>query len=232
MRWIVVGPPAGPGVQLASRPQVLSWDKAGSWSQKRLVPYQAEIQRTFSSSVSAPISFDLHCGLSGAGNLEFAGDLDNFLYPVAEALGWGNVVAGWGSKALGSSSFLAVGPATAATLDEQYGWLHRTARTTRSAGTVAWKQELAAQISGVSPAPGQFVELVIAFDVGPGRAWRNLWKPTIDSLAAILGEGPRLWHPRDGRVSRLGLSLSVNPEIGHDVLIHLWWRGVAALAVT
>jgi hypothetical protein len=57
------------------------------------------------------------------------------------------------------------------------------------------------------------------------RNWLNLWKRTIDSLDPLLGVDPagRAWHPLDGRITELGMHLSVDPALRHDVMI-----GIAA----
>ena len=98
-------------------------------------------------------------------------------------------------------------------------------RTTMSAGTIAWKQQVAGQLDDVERVNDEFLELVVAYGVGPRRSWRNLWKLTIDSLGAILGQGDRPWNPRDGQIVRLGLSVSVDQTVANDVVIDLRWRG-------
>lgn len=233
MRSTLFGPPVGTPVSLPMRPQVLSWDRAGTWSQQRLVPYRAHIAANYPTDDVAELSFDLHCGLAGAASLEMGGDLDNFLVPVGDALGWSRIVAAWGSKDLSSVSTLAVGQPTPLTLSETDGWECARVRTTASASTTAWKAQVAAQLGGITPPPAVGdLETVIAFTVGPGRAWQNLWKPAIDAMGAILGEGPRAWHPRDGRIARLGLSRAVDETLGWDVEMEMWWRPRASSAAT
>jgi hypothetical protein len=53
----------------------------------------------------------------------------------------------------------------------------------------------------------------------------NLWKPTIDSLGSLLGHDQpfHIWNPRDGRITELGMHLSVAPTLRYDVVI-----GIAA----
>jgi hypothetical protein len=70
-------------------------------------------------------------------------------------------------------------------------------------------------------------ELVLGFHVGRGRNCISLWKPAIDSLEAIVGRGPRRFHPRDGLVVRLGLSCVVDESLGWMVEIDLAWRPAA-----
>ena len=56
------------------------------------------------------------------------------------------------------------------------------ARTTASASTLAYKEQIHAAVAGAAELPAGPVRLELAFVVGPGRNWLNLWKQTIDSL--------------------------------------------------
>lgn len=62
MKWVVAGPPASAALELANRPQVLSWDSADWWAQRRLVPCRAEIAERFPDRGTDGWSFDLACG--------------------------------------------------------------------------------------------------------------------------------------------------------------------------
>ncbi len=225
----IFGAPASPAIQLVHRPQVLSWDAAGSWPQERLRPYGDEIAATFAGVDGDGLSFRLSCGLGPTTNLEAAGDLDNLLVPVVDALGRSRFIAAWGAKDAGTASTLAVGPALDLDPAHLAGWDHAAVRTTASAGGEAWKQQIAEQLAGCAPVPStEAVAMVIAFDVGPGRAWHNLWKPAIDAAGQILGvPGPRRWHPRDGRIVELGLSVAANPSLGWSVGLRYWWQARA-----
>ena len=73
------------------------------------------------------------------------------------------------------------------------------ARTTASASTLAYKEQIYAAVAGAAELPAGPVRLELAFVVGPGRNWLNLWKPTIDSLDPLLGRyspKPRLASAR------------------------------------
>ena len=93
--------------------------------------------------------------------------------------------------------------------------------TTASGSTTAYKQQIHDQLIGASELPVGPVSLQISFTVGPRRNWLNLWKPTIDALDPILGRTrpDRSWHPRDGRITELGLHSTVDQELGNDVLL-------------
>lgn len=90
---VIHGPPTTASIALGSRPQVLSWDKAGSWRQERLRPYRDLLAHRFGSVEGDALSFKLECGLGPMSDLEAAGDLDNLLTPVVGALGPSRFVA-------------------------------------------------------------------------------------------------------------------------------------------
>lgn len=219
------GPPSTPSIVLEHRPQVLSWDAPDTWAQQRLIPYRSEITEHFGTVEGDGLSLRLDCGLGPTNNVETAGDLDNFLVPVIDALGPRRFVAAWGSKDAGTVSRLAVGPPTPLPTTSLDGWHHASVRTSTSASTTAWKAEIAAQVAHATPlASTGAAALIIAFVVGPSRAWHNLWKPAIDALGQILGPGPRQWHPRDGRITELGLSVQVDPILVWAIAIDFWWQ--------
>lgn len=222
----IFGPPAEPAILLVHRPQVLSWDAAGSWSQERLRPYRDEIAASVAAVDGEGLSFRLSCGLGPTANLEAAGDLDNLLVPVIDALGRSRFVAAWGAKDAGTTSTLGVGAPTELDAAHFADWSHAAVHTTASAGGHVWKQQIADQLAGCDPVPlADAVAMVVSFTVGPGRAWHNLWKPAIDATGQILGvSGPRGWHPRDGRIVELGLSVEVDPSLGWEIGVRYWWQ--------
>jgi hypothetical protein len=71
--------------------------------------------------------------------------------------------------------------------------------------------------------PGGAVWLQVSFTVSPGRNWLKLWKPTIDALDPLLGRTreERDWHPRDGRITNLGLHLTIDPSLGNDIIVRI-----------
>jgi hypothetical protein len=102
------------------------------------------------------------------------------------------------------------------------------ARTTASASTVAFKEQIHAAVAGAAELPAGPVRLELAFVVGPRRNWINLWKQTIDSLDPLLGrtQPDRDWHPLDGRITQLGMHRTVDPTASNEVAI-----GIAAQAL-
>jgi hypothetical protein len=62
------------------------------------------------------------------------------------------------------------------------------------------------------------VHLQLHFTIGPGRNWLHPWKPTIDALGKILGQGPSApglarWAGASSRIVDLGLHRRVDPAL-------------------
>jgi hypothetical protein len=95
--------------------------------------------------------------------------------------------------------------------------------TTASADRAAYKRQIHDKVQIRHPLPDGPVRLEVSFTVGPRRNWLNLCKPTIDALDAILGRTrpDRAWHPRDERITELGLHRHLDPDLGHDVAVRL-----------
>ena len=67
------------------------------------------------------------------------------------------------------------------------------------------------------------VILEVGYVLGPDRNWLDLWWSTLDALGPLLGQSSAEpeWHPRDGRVTDLGLHCTVDPQLKDQVLIAL-----------
>jgi hypothetical protein len=131
-------------------------------------------------------------------------------------------VSVWGTKRHAEASYLHLEQAVPQTESHWPGPVFEV-RTQPSGSSTAFKQQIDQQLVGALPLPDGPVGLHVGFRVGPGRNWANLWKPTIDSLDRLLGRTApdRLWHPRDGRITELGLSNHVDATLGHDVVISI-----------
>ena len=69
--------------------------------------------------------------------------------------------------------------------------------------------------------------------VGPRRNWLNLWKQTIDALDPLLGRTrpDRAWHPRDGRITELGVHCTVDQFAGNKVVVGIYaWAESASVS--
>jgi hypothetical protein len=224
----------GNELELPISPRLASWDAKTHPSQLRLSEYLGSVTGLV-QTIDLPrdgLALALTVGLPEGTDLITGGrDLDNYLFPLAQHLVSSRFVSVWGWKRVGKSSVLldVARPQSSRGLSE--GWSFASARTTMSATQPGWKQEIASQIAEVQPAPDGPIELQVSFRVSPIRNWANLWKPALDSLEAVLGAGP-WWNSsaRDDRIVRLGLHRSVDPGMGNNVAIGIWWRAAPAQA--
>jgi len=217
MRWLAR--PEGNALQLRRVPQLASWDSTNHPAQIRLQSYLDDTEKLLASSrIEGPWALRLDVGLPADRDLLEAADLDNYAFPLASRLGDAGLVSVWCTKQHGHQSFIRIDAAREVPAPTT-GVLK--VRTTASASTVAYKKQIYAAVVGTAEIPAGPVRLELSFVVSPRRKWWNLWKQTIDSLDPILGSAnpKREWHPRDGRITELGMHATVDPALGYDVLI-------------
>ena len=221
MRWYAR--PKGEKQQLRVAPRLASWNKADHPDQVRLRAFLDDAEGLLAASrVDGPWAVRLDVGLPAEQDLLDMADLDNYAHPLAFRLANPNLVSVWCTKQHSTQSFVRIEPAREVP-SPSTGVL--VARTTASVETPAYKEQIHAAVSDAAELPPGPVRLELAFVVGPGRNWLNLWKPTIDALDPLLGRTlpDRDWHPRDGRITELGMHLTVDPAVRHDVTV-----GIAA----
>jgi hypothetical protein len=217
--------PGAAGSALNTAPALASWDKAGSPGQVRSAAFITEVHSAIAEQLRTtpdPLAVRLDIGLPDTVPLLAYNDLDNYLFPLVPKLTerTGRRFASvWATKRYATTSTVTVDRARR-TNEPDGGYSFRV-RTTASAGSTAYKEQVRDQITAGRPLPDGGVALQLTFVVGPRRAWPNLWKATIDSLGSILGHdtGAQEWNPRDGRITDLGLHCTVDPAVGYDVLI-------------
>jgi hypothetical protein len=151
-----------------------------------------------------------------------AHDLDNYLLTLVRELTkrtGRSFACVWGTKRHANQSFLSVSTAVPST--DPCSTYTFNVTTNASAEKVHYKRAVRDQVGAASPLPGTGVALQLAFVVGPQRARPNLWKPTIDALGSMLGhdDGASEWNPRDGRITDLGLHVTIDPNVRHAVSI-------------
>lgn len=207
-------------VALTRQPRLASWDAAGHPAQIALSDFldHAELDLQEHRQAPAPWALELDVGLPASTRLLDHHDLDNYLYPLARRLGARNVVSARARKRHRDHSLARLDTADPATppLDMTVNRL----RTTASADTTAYKEQIHEQLkaSGAEPvAVDKPVSAVVGFRCGPARNWLNLWKPTLDALGPLLGEGRRHWSPRDGAIVDLALHVVVDPALRWEV---------------
>ncbi len=219
VRWYAR--PAGAGLKLRKHPRLASWNKATDPDQVRLREYLEDTVDLLAPAMvpSGPWALLLDVGLSRGRDLIDTADLDNYAFPLATRLCSENLVSVWCTKRHAQTSRVLVAPAYETPRPDPI----YTARTTASAQTKAYKEQIRTAVEHASEHPAGAVRVQLAFVVGPQRNWLTLWKPTIDALGPVLGRTrpDRDWHPKDGRITDLGLHVTVDPSVGHDVLVSI-----------
>ena len=221
MRWYAR--PAGDSHQLRVSPRLASWNQTDHPDQVRLRAFLDDAEALLAASrIDGPWALRLDVGLSTGRDLLDMADLDNYAYPLASQLKDPGLVSVWCTKQHSEQSFVRI---QAAREMPPPSTDVLVARTTASYTKPAYKEQIHTAVAGPAELPTGPVRLELAFVVGPGRNWLTLWKPTIDSLDPLLGRDPsdRAWHPLDGRITELGMHLTVDPALRHDVVV-----GIAA----
>ena len=213
--------PDGDGLVLRKAPRLASWNKSSDPDQVRLRDYLEDTAQLLSPQLTAdgPWALLLEVGLPSARDLVDMADLDNYAFPLATRLRNEDLVAVWCTKRHAEISRVLAAPAHETTGP---GTTY-TVRTTASASTTAYKEQVRSAVVDAAEIPAGPVQLQLAFVVGPQRNWLTLWKPTIDALDPLLGRTreDRDWHPQDGRITDLGLHVTVDASLGHDVLLSI-----------
>lgn len=225
MRWYAR--PEGSCAQLNLAPQLDSWDRADNRSQVQLGSFLDEAETLLAASrIDDPWALRLDVGLAPHLDLLDKRDLDNYAKPLASRLSDSGLVSVWCTKRSGGHSAVRIEAAREVTAPSA-GVLQAT--TTASWDGPAAKEQIRSALAGVPELPDGPVKLELAFTAGPSRNWLNLWKPTIDSLGALLGHDQpfRPWNPRDGRITELGMHLHIDPSLRYEVAI-----GIAAESTT
>ncbi len=221
MRWFAR--PENNSHQLRVVPRLASWNKANDPDQVRLRGYLDDTEELLAASrIDGPWALRLDVGLPSTRNLIDAADLDNYAYPLAYRLKDPGLVSVWCTKQVNQRSFVRIEAARELPPPSTDVLV---AKTTASASTVAYKNQIYDAVAGAAELPPGPVRLELSFVVGPRRNWLNLWKQTIDSLDPLLGRTypNRAWHPRDGRITKLGMHVTVDPAARNEIVV-----GIAA----
>lgn len=217
MRWYAR--PENDAHRLRVAPRLASWNKVGDPDQVRLRAYLDDTESLLAESrIDGPWALRLDVGLRSGRDLLDMSDLDNFAYPLAYHLRDPGLVSVWCTKQHGAESFVRIEAAREVSSPSAEVLV---AKTTASASTAAYKEQIHAAVADATELPNGPVRLELSFVVGPRRNWVNLWKQTIDSLDPILGRTnpDRAWHPRDGRITELGMHVTVDPAAGNEIVV-------------
>lgn len=123
-----------------------------------------------------PLAIRLEIGLPQAVSLLALNDLDNYLFPLVPALAkrtGREFASAWATKRHAAESHVAVGQAIS--VPDPGGVVAFRVKTSASYDKRRYKEEIRGQVATATPLPDGGVTLQIAFTVGPGRRWYNLW---------------------------------------------------------
>lgn len=220
MRWYAR--PEGNEQQLRLAPRLWSMDKADHPDQLRLQPYLDATEALLAASrVEGRWALRLDVGLPvGGRGLLHERDLDNYAFPLACRLDDPELVSVWCTKQYSEQSFVQVEAAREVPPPSMDILVAST--TGVSYTKPAYKEQIQAAVASATELPaGRPVRLELAFIVGSGTKWWNLWKPTIDALDPLLGRDPkgRDWHPLDGRITELGMHLTVDSTLRYQISV-------------
>ncbi len=130
-------------VELRLAPVLESWNARNHPDQLRLDAFLGHVEATVSNIPDSHLSLDLRVGLPESKSLvSGGGDLDNYLFPIARRLGAARFDAVFASKHHANHSTIAV------TVSEPLDGVREpdmSVRTTASASTKAWKEEVQAR---------------------------------------------------------------------------------------
>lgn len=217
MRWFAR--PENNAQELRCSPRLACWESADHKDQSKMREYLDDTEVLVSDSrIDGPWALRLDVGSLTTRDLLDAADLDNYAYPLAYRLRNLELVSVWCTKQHNERSFVRID--TARELPAPLTKL-LIVRTTVSASTVAFKEQIRSAVAEEAQLPHGPVRLELSFVVGPRRNWLNLWKQTIDSLDPLLGRTypDRPWHPRDGRITELGMHLTIDPAAGNEIVV-------------
>jgi len=198
-------------------------DRADHPSQLRLQPFLDNAESLVAASrVGGPWALRLDVGRPATRRLLDGADLDNYAFPLARRLDDPELVSVWCTKQHTARSYVRVEPADEGAPPSTGVFVTRT--TGVSYAKIAYKEQIRSAVVTAAELPAtRAVKLNLAFVIGSGTntKWWNLWKPTIDALDPLLGRDPkrRDWHPLDGRITELGMHLSVDPTLRYEVVV-------------
>lgn len=216
--------PEGEGLTLGKGPLLASWNRNDDRDQLLLREYLDDTAELLAPAmISGPWSLRLDVGLPAGRNLIESADLDNYALPLARHIRDERLVSVSCTKRHADNppgqlcGRVLVAPAKEMLAPKTT----HCVRTTASTDTKAYKEQVRDAVAGATEIPAGPVQLQISFLVGPRRNWLNLWKPTIDALDPLLGRtrADRDWHPKDGRITDLGLHVDVDAALGNDVVV-------------
>lgn len=214
-------------------PLLAQWEKSTHPAQIRLHEYLDWVTEELGPlpAKTGDLYLRLRVAVNHPDHLLHHHDLENYLTPLfgARWLDPHKFVMVSACKRVGGTSSIEIGLArgrSQTTLDAD--WVRFSCSAGSGPSTKAWKERIRCSLEAAvpEPLPAGPVETHLAWRCSPRRNWVNLWKPTGDTMGPVLGyaSASNPFHPNDDRIVELTLHKQLDPEIGHDVDVDMWWR--------
>jgi hypothetical protein len=209
--------------------RLASWERKTHPEKVRLTKYLDElIPRLKPPPIERPLFLHLEVNIANRADLLRQQDLENYLTPLfgGRYLNSNEFVLVSAAKRVGGPNKVTIGYAEPYEAPN-HEWHHFTCEEGRSAGSSDWKLSVRDRLRACStllcdgPA-----EVQLAWRCSTRRKWVNLWKPTGDTMGAVLGDaaGRQPFNPKDDRIVSLWLHRTVDETLGHRVKIGMWWK--------
>ncbi len=211
-------------------PQLASWDHSNHPNQQRLIAYLRVVREHFAPLLLSGCKWALSMtlDLKRDERLYRGNDVENYITPLVNGLGWRHFVYAEITKQIGGGSRIAIGHAVPRpAIPTWSGWSRRVAG---GLVTPEAKRAIRAGLIEVvdAPLPPGPTAVHLAWRLSASRNWVSLWKPTGDAMGPVLGE-PRFpqkeFHPSDDRITKLMLHRIVDDALERNVVdVGLWWE--------
>ncbi len=210
-------------------PQIASWDHKAHVNQVRLQTYLQMIRAHFASVLTGAgtLAISLTIDLKRQPRLYRGNDVENYITPLVNGLGWRNFMYAQVEKRIGGGSRVEIGPAVRrVTLPAAHTWSGRVeGNLATEEGKRSIRLELLKAVAASVP-PGPMA-VHMAWRLRSSRNWVGLWKPTGDAMGPVVGESrfPRKeFHPDDDRITKLMLHRCVDDTREPRIVdVGLWW---------
>lgn len=214
-------------------PQIASWDHKEHANQVRLKSYLKMVREYFAPVLASgeKLAVSLIIDLKREDRLYRGNDVENYVTPLVQGLGWRKFVYAEVEKRVGGGSCIAIGPAVPCVDAPVWsGWGGRMVGSLAAPdGKRCVRLELLRAVD--SPLPPGPIAVHMAWRLSSSRNWVALWKPTGDAMGPVVGESrypEKEFHPDDDRITKLRLHRCVDDTLEQRMVdVGLWWASVS-----
>lgn len=213
-------------------PLVAQWEKRTHPAQIRLNKYLTWLTGEIRPQLNDRDDLFLHLEIDvqDPAKLLHQYDLENYLTPLfgKKWLNPSSFVLVSARKKVGGGNSIEIGQVRWRTNAFENDWSRFSCSPGAGSSKPEWKERIRVSLASTNPdfIPTGPAEVHLAWRCSPNRNWVNLWKPTGDAMGPVLGYTSlvNLYHPRDDRIVHLSMHKTIDPRIGYDVQVGMWWR--------